>query len=141
MAAVRLLTLYTLKPVVSSQCFPTSLSNRFFMVFLFFLFCIDGFLYLYFYQWLVPSATREGRNNSQHCWRNLMGVTFWVCLYVAKSSIGFELCATTPNNTQQHATECQMDATYNIQQCWGLLANNVASVYTGLYRLLYANDL
>ena len=27
----------------------------------------------------------------------------WV---IHKSSIGFELCATTPNNTQQHATGC-----------------------------------
>ena len=29
----------------------------------------------------------------------------------------------TPNNTQQHATGVQMDATCNIQQCWGLLAS------------------
>ena len=35
---------------------------------------------------------------------------------------GFKLCATTPSNTQQHATGC---ATSNIQQCW--------SVCTGLY--------
>ena len=26
----------------------------------------------------------------------------------------------------------QTDATFNIQQCWELLANNVASVFTGL---------
>ena len=28
----------------------------------------------------------------------------------------------------------QTDATCNMQQCWELLANNVASVCTGLYR-------
>ena len=32
----------------------------------------------------------------------------------------------------------QTDATCNIQQCWELLANNVASVCTGLYIL--SND-
>ena len=37
--------------------------------------------------------------------------------------------ATTSNNTQQGV---QTDATCNIQQCWELLANNVASVCTGL---------
>ena len=46
--------------------------------------------------------------------------------------------ATTPNSTQ-HWTfnnmkqDVQTDATCNIQQYWELLANNVASVYTGLY--------
>ena len=37
--------------------------------------------------------------------------------------------ATTSNNMQQGV---QTDATCNIQQCWELLANNVASVCTGL---------
>ena len=37
--------------------------------------------------------------------------------------------ATTPNNTQQGV---QTEATCNIQQCWDLIANNVASVCTGL---------
>ena len=27
-----------------------------------------------------------------------------------RSLIGFKLCATTPNNTQQHATGCETDA-------------------------------
>ena len=43
---------------------------------------------------------------------------------------------------QQHATTCnravQTDATCNIQQCWELLATNVASFCTGLYIL--SND-
>ena len=46
-----------------------------------------------------------------------------------KSLIGFKLCATTSDNMQQGV---QTDATCNIQQCWELLANNVASVCTGL---------
>ena len=37
--------------------------------------------------------------------------------------------ATKSNNIQQGV---QTDATFNIQQCWELLANNVASVCTGL---------
>ena len=45
-----------------------------------------------------------------------------------KSLTGFKLCATTRNNMQQGV---QTDATCNIQQCWELLANNVASVCTG----------
>ena len=45
-----------------------------------------------------------------------------------KSLTGFKLCATTSNNMQQAV---QMDATCNIQH-WELLANNVASVCTGL---------
>ena len=48
----------------------------------------------------------NGRNNSQHCWPN-------------------NVSATTPNNTQQ------TDATCNIQRCWELLANYVASVWPG----------
>ena len=40
--------------------------------------------------------------------------------------------ATTSNNMQQGV---QTDATCNIQQCWELLPNNVASVCTGLKRL------
>ena len=56
-----------------------------------------------------------------------------VRLHVAKSLTGFKLCATTPNNTQQ---DVQKDAKCNIQQCWKLLANIVASVRTGFYSLL-----
>ena len=45
-----------------------------------------------------------------------------------------------PNNSQQHATDIQLhattgvqtDATCNIQQCWELFANNIASVCNGL---------
>ena len=46
-----------------------------------------------------------------------------------KSLTGFKLCATTSNNMQQGV---QTDVTCNIQQCWELSANNVASVCTGL---------
>ena len=52
----------------------------------------------------------------------------------------FDRFQTLCNNTQQHATTSnnmqqgvQTDATCNIQQFWELLANNVASVCTGLY--------
>ena len=31
----------------------------------------------------------------------------YVGLHGAKSLTGFKLCATTPNDTQQHATECE----------------------------------
>ena len=41
----------------------------------------------------------------------------------------FDRFQTLPNNMQQGV---QTDATCNIQQCWELLANNVASVCTGL---------
>ena len=37
--------------------------------------------------------------------------------------------ATTSNNMQQSV---QTDATYNFQQCWELLANNIVSACTGL---------
>ena len=35
----------------------------------------------------------------------------------------------------------QTDATCNIQQCWELLANNVASVSMGLYAIFYYQAL
>ena len=50
---------------------------------------------------------------------------------MAKSLTAFKLYATTPNNMQQHV---QTDATCNIHQFWELLANNFASVCTGLKR-------
>ena len=44
----------------------------------------------------------------------------------------FDRFQTLHNNTQQHPTNMQQgvqtDATWNIQQCWELLVNNVASV-------------
>ena len=52
-----------------------------------------------------------------------------VRLFVAKSVTGFKRWATTSNNMQQGV---QTDATCNIQQSWELLANDVASVCTGL---------
>ena len=52
-----------------------------------------------------------------------------VRLFGAKSVNGFKRWATTSNNMQQGV---QIDATCNIQQSWELLANDVASVCTGL---------
>ena len=89
-------------------------------------------------------------SNSQQCWellhpfarslkprangRNIVG-SCCVRLHVAKSLTGFKLCATTPNNMQQGV---QTDVTCNIQQGWELVANNVASVCTGLKRSSYS---
>ena len=67
----------------------------------------------------TPRWSRNKRN-VRSCW--LKGLT------------GFKLCATTRNNMQQGV---QTDATCNIQQCWELLADHVASVCTGLY--VYGN--
>ena len=54
----------------------------------------------------------------------------------------FDWFQTLSNNSQQHATTCKnkqqgvpTDATCYIQQCWELLANNVAPVCTGFYTL------
>ena len=46
-----------------------------------------------------------------------------------KSSTCFKLCSTTHNNLQQGV---QTDAHCKIQQCWELLANNVACISLGL---------
>ena len=59
---------------------------------------------------------------------NIVGNCF-VRLFVAKSLTGFKRWATTSNIMQQGV---QTDATCNIQQSWELLANDVASVCTGL---------
>ena len=64
--------------------------------------------------------------------RNIVG-SCCVPFHVAKSLTGFKLSATTPNNMQQGV---QTDATCNRQQCWELLANNVAFVCTGLNVLM-----
>ena len=47
----------------------------------------------------------NGSDNSQHCWRNNV-VSCCIRLHVAKILTGFKFCATTHNNTQQHATGC-----------------------------------
>ena len=74
----------------------------------------------------------NGRNN---CWLNTVTVELWrpFQVHVAKRLTKVQtLC----NNSRHHATTCkyatcvQTDATSNIQQCWELLANNVASVCT-----------
>lgn len=43
----------------------------------------------------------------------------------------FDRLQTLHNNSQQHATGWQTDATCTIQQCWDLLASNIASVCRG----------
>ena len=101
----------------------------------------------------------NGCNNSQQCWdlqsivgriqpislckpcvmsvrgpNNVRRVVQKICWeFLAEKFYRFQ---TLRNNTQQHPLTCnrvcKTDATCNIQQCWELLANNVASVYTGL---------
>ena len=52
------------------------------------------------------------------------------CLVLLAEKIDrFQPLHTSPNNMQQGA---QTDAIYNIQQCWELLTNKVAPVFTGL---------
>jgi len=51
-----------------------------------------------------------------------------------KSLTCFKLCVNTSNHMQQGV---QTDATCNIQQCWELLANNVASVCKRLQVTIY----
>ena len=46
----------------------------------------------------------------------------------------FQILRNNSNNMQQRV---HTDATCNIQQCWELLANNVASVSMGLYAIYY----
>ena len=58
---------------------------------------------------------------------NSTGISCPLCcvrVHGDKSFTGLKLCATTPNNTQQHASGCANDAACNIQQVWELLANN-----------------
>ena len=60
----------------------------------------------------------------------LLAQHVWSCcvrLHVYKRLTGFKLCPTTCNRVG-----VQTDATCDIQQCWELLANNVASVCMGL---------
>ena len=51
----------------------------------------------------------------------------------------FDQFQTLPNNSQQHSTTCNRMCKrmqhVDIQQCWELLINNVASVCMGLYFL------
>ena len=73
----------------------------------------------------------NGRNKSQNCWATMMGVVTSVCTWLnfwPVSNFAQQL-PTTLNNIQQGV---QTASTCNIQQCWELLANNVASVCTGL---------
>ena len=87
----------------------------------------------------VRGAKEELCKRIQHCCatlrrpRNKRNVgSCWL-----KNLTGFKLCATTPNNTQQHATTCsnrvckrtQHVTSNNVGSCW---ANKVASDCMGL---------
>ena len=68
-------------------------------------------------------ALRFGDHGTKEMW----GVVGWKVWPVSNFA---QQHATASNNMQQGV---QTDATCNIQHCWELLANNVASVCTGLY--------
>ena len=63
---------------------------------------------------------------SDHGTKEMLGVVAWKVWPVSNF---LQQHATTSKNMQQGV---QTDATCNIQQCWELLANNVASICTGL---------
>ena len=63
-------------------------------------------------------ALRFGDHGTKKCWELL--------------AEKFDRFQTLRNNMQQ---EVQTDTTCNIQQCWELLANNVAFVFAGLKEL------
>ena len=78
---------------------------------------------------MTPTTLEELCKRIQHCcaalrrsWNKRNVGSCWL-----KSLTGFKLCATTSNNMQQGVLT---DATCNIEQCWELLVNNVASVCT-----------
>ena len=54
-------------------------------------------------------------------------------LHGAKNLTSFNLSSTVHNTRKNMKQGVQTGATCNIQQCWELLANNVASVCKGLY--------
>ena len=56
----------------------------------------------------------------QHCWPATLNIfgSCCICLHIAKSLTGFKLCATTPNNMQQHATQCANVTSNNFGSCW-----------------------
>ena len=58
--------------------------------------------------------------------------------FLAQKFDRFQILRNNSNNTQQGV---HTDVTCNIQQCWELLANNVASVSMGLYAILYYQAL
>ena len=62
-----------------------------------------------------------------HGTKEMLGVVGWKVWPVSNFA---QQHATTSNNMQQGV---QTDATCNIQQCWKLLVNNVASVWTQPY--------
>ena len=70
-----------------------------------------------------------------HGTKEMLGVVSWKVWLVSNFA---QQHATTSNNMQQGV---QMDATCNIQQCWELLANNVASICMGPNPFMPCPDL
>ena len=83
----------------------------------------------------ATTTLKEQCERIQHCWatfRRSHQKKCWELL--AQKFYQFQTLpnnshATTRNNMQQGV---QTDATCNIEQCWELVANNVASICTGL---------
>ena len=72
---------------------------------------------------------------SDHGTKEMLGVVGWKVWRVSNFA---QQHATTYNNMSQGV---QTDAKCNIQQCWELLANNVASVRTGLKRWSHCHSI
>ena len=66
--------------------------------------------------------------------QTVLGVDAFICTWLNVWTVSnfAQQLPTTHNNMQQGV---QTDATCNIQQCWDLLANEGASIYTGIYCL------
>ena len=66
--------------------------------------------------------------------QTVLGVDAFICTWLNVWTVSnfAQQLPTTHNNMQQGV---QTDATCNIQQCWELLANEGASIYTGIYCL------
>ena len=69
--------------------------------------------------------------------RNIVGQQLPTFLH-AKILTGFRLCPTAPKNMQQSV---EKDATFNIQECWELLANDIASICAGLKPIAFLSFL
>ena len=97
--------------------------------------CSTLFTFVHFFVVTARLQIRgNGRNIFDQQLPTLLGVVESVCTLLKVSRSGFKLCATTPNNRQWRETGCaNVYATFTIEQYWELLANNVASVCTGLY--------
>ena len=83
----------------------------------------------------------NGRNSSQHCWRSYTLTGFKLNWATTRSLRSRRLEAVGGTRERARARETrelnnmqqgvQTDAKCIIQQCWALVANNIASVFTG----------